>query len=82
MTMSKKDYELIAKVFLAKRNDIHSQYLELGVVTGPETTFLRGMEAGLNEVMAHLADALEIDNPRFDHPTFFNACGYPIDVWI
>lgn len=77
--MSRKDYELIAQVFNAIREDIYLQYRNSD---GAEVTFLQGMERGLDRAMGGLADALEIDNPKFKHTTFFKACGYNLEVWI
>jgi len=81
MAMSRKDYELIAQVFNAIREDIYQQYSN-SMVLGYEATFLQGMERGLDRAMGGLADALEIDNPKFEHTTFFKACGYNLEAWI
>jgi hypothetical protein len=64
MTMTKKDYILIAAV-LAKR----------GCHIAQDPAFREGWHAALSAYAHALADALASENPRFDRARFLAACG-------
>jgi hypothetical protein len=78
--MTKKDYERMALIIRALRDDTYKQYNDNP--NEAEALFIKGMGRGIDKVMSHLADYLEEDNPRFDHVKFFTACGYPIEEWV
>jgi hypothetical protein len=60
--MIKQDYKLIARVFVTRRRMYEP--LDPGLWT-------------LHELAKELADALAVDNPRFDRAKFLVACGFP-----
>ncbi len=63
--MTKKDYELIAKVISNIENEYeqpNGEFWSLGYMT-----YL---------VARQFAEELGNDNPRFDNETFMKACGY------
>jgi hypothetical protein len=60
MTMTKKDYELIAEGLEASR------YL-IGVSNDTEAMY--------RNIVSNIASSLKNDNPRFDRVKFYRACG-------
>ena len=65
--MSRKDYELIAGVFLAN-------------ITGAMEVGHDCSVDALSQVAAELAYELEADNSRFNRSRFLQACGIPQTV--
>lgn len=61
--MTKKDYELIARIFNKNIHDTHPKNVRLNVK----------MVAGA--MAQQFADVLAKDNPRFDAEKFLTACG-------
>ena len=68
--MTRKDYELIAKALRATRDRVDSEN------DGKEGAHRDQQLRGVRRAAAHLATALESDNPRFDVQRFLTACGY------
>jgi len=74
MTMSKKDYELIAGVF----SEHVKSYREQG-----NTKEMADKLSAIGTVVAALARELEIENPRFAHDRFVTACGFTrLSGWL
>lgn len=71
--MSRKDYELIASILRAQREELLA---ELELLDKPGAT--RAVLA-VDETAFCLASALKRDNPRFDVDRFLTAAGY--DTW-
>ena len=68
--MTRKDIELIAKAMAS---------VAISAPTKPAASasehFNEGYTSGLKWAAESLADALELDNPRFDRERFLTACG-------
>jgi hypothetical protein len=61
--MTRKDYELVAKAL-----NMRNWYDEFGNVTNDHAIETR------NNIARALAEALALDNPRFDRDKFLKAC--------
>lgn len=60
--MTRKDYVLIAEAIKNARNSVENNLTANGLGAG-------------NMIPAYIAEALELDNPRFDRNRFLDACG-------
>ena len=72
MSMTRKDYQLIAKAIADTQSRIHNNVGGSGDYTESRDAQLRGVR----RAAAHLADALAEDNPTFKADLFLKACGY------
>jgi hypothetical protein len=62
--MTRKDYELIAKVFKGAN-----------VPNPDKDEWNKAYSYGIKQSALDMADALAADNPRFDRERFLKACG-------
>lgn len=62
--MTRKDYQLIADALRHARP-----------LAPPSTSILRAAHYTLDSAARHLAEALALDNPRFDRERFLKAAG-------
>ena len=60
--MTKRDYQLIADVLRHGRSDSGDGRYAVGYLTA------------LDDISRDVADALKLDNPRFNRATFLQAC--------
>ena len=67
--MTRKDYQLIADVF--QRNRIYDSFIFDEEARG-------SAYRAASRVAYDLADALALDNPRFNRDTFLKACGIEV----
>lgn len=63
--MTKKDYELIARV-LKHGNDSVKNAMDINPITGGDM---------INTISNYMANELKKDNPRFNRDMFMVACG-------
>lgn len=71
--MTRKDYELIAKVFKEIRNEFYRDMTDADTAHGWDKNLFAGV--GVRILAENLAKELEQDNPRFDRQRFLDACG-------
>lgn len=71
MSMTRKDYELLASAFATALARIEREH-EVGRYTDDEASAAR---EGVFELRVELARQLADDNPRFDYSRFTKACG-------
>lgn len=67
--MTKKDYELIARVLASSKPKSWVQLAD----EGKDWTYTYELEGQWSEIRNALADALAQDNPRFDRERFLTA---------
>lgn len=65
MSMTKKDYELVASEL----------FTELANIGGPKTQYNYGRVDGFRGIVYRLAVAFENNNDKFDKDKFLTACG-------
>lgn len=71
--MTRKDYELIAKVFKNIRDEFYRDMTDANDAHGWDKNLFAGV--GVRILAESLAGELEQENPRFDRSRFLNACG-------
>ena len=65
MSMSRKDYESVARVLRKGRL----------LTTSDAEPFLNISETDFSRLVILLSRTFRMDNPRFDHSKFYKACG-------